>query len=76
MGPEETLRLIGDDPEVGPLKRMMSWARSQHTEYLEIIHIREWHDPKDLDQSDHLGHFGVHCVAGTPGASYFVHVTL
>ncbi|MEM7346093.1 MAG: phosphotransferase, partial [Chloroflexota bacterium] len=37
---------------------------------LEIIHIRDWHDPDDPFQADHLRQFGPHCLMDTNGANF------
>ena len=68
VGREEALRLMGPDPAAGPVAQLMSWAREQTPEALHVIHIRDWHDPADGRQTDHLEMFGAHCVKGTPGA--------
>ncbi|MFH2008982.1 MAG: isochorismatase family protein [bacterium] len=69
VGREEALRLMGHDPHVGPVARILGWARRQPEEALEILHIRDWHDEEDTRQRDHLAMFGSHCVAGTRGAA-------
>ena len=47
----------------------MAWARAQPADRLSILHVRDWHDPEDPKQGDHLAAFGTHCVKDTPGAS-------
>lgn len=69
IGRDESLRLMGRDPHVGPVAQVMDWARSQSGERLEILHMRDWHDDGDARQHDHLEMFGEHCVRGTPGAA-------
>lgn len=68
VGHSEALRLLGADPSGGPVAQLMGWARAQPTEAIEILHIRDWHDPDDPRQRDHLAAFGSHCVRNTPGA--------
>lgn len=68
VGREEALRLMGPDSAAGPVAQLMSWAREQTPESLHVIHIRDWHDPADARQQDHLEMFGAHCVKGTEGA--------
>ena len=70
VGYQEALRLLGEIPSEGPLSQAMEWAYSQSPESLGIIHIRDWHQEDDPDQADHLAQFGVHCLAGTPGADF------
>jgi len=70
IGPTEATRLLGRDPQAGPLAQLVHWARAE--EDLEVVHIRDWHDPSDPAQSAHLGQFGTHCVRGTPGAELVV----
>ena len=68
VGHAEATRLLGAEPAVGPLAQLMNWARSQTAEDLRIIHIRDWHDPNDPRQHDHLRAFGDHCVRDSEGA--------
>ncbi|MBM4379743.1 MAG: isochorismatase family protein [Deltaproteobacteria bacterium] len=68
VGAEEASRLLGADPAHGPLAQLMAWARAQPHDALEVLHIRDCHDPGDAAQRDHLQAFGKHCVRGTPGA--------
>lgn len=68
VGREEATRLMGVDPSAGPVAQLMSWAREQAPETLHVLHIRDWHDPADPRQTDHLAMFGAHCVKGTQGA--------
>ncbi len=68
VGHSEAQRLLGADPRGGPVAQVMSWARAQPTDALEILHIRDWHDPDDPRQRDHLATFGRHCIRNTPGA--------
>lgn len=68
VGYREARRLLGPEPGAGPLAQMVHWAREQPDELLELVHIRDWHDPDDPTQADHLAHFGPHCLAGTRGA--------
>ncbi len=35
-----------------------------------FIHLRDWHDPTDLDQRGELNFFGNHCLKGTYGAHF------
>lgn len=68
VGREEARRLMGTDPSAGPVAQLMSWAREQASDDLHVLHVRDWHDPDDSRQRDHLEMFGAHCVKGTPGA--------
>ncbi len=68
VGHSEALRLLGEDPSVGPLAQLMDWAQALPPGEIEIVHVRDWHDPTDPAQRDHLETFGAHCLRGTPGA--------
>ncbi|HET9931690.1 MAG TPA: isochorismatase family protein [Polyangiaceae bacterium] len=68
VGHQEALRLLGADVQSGPVSQLMAWARGRAESEMEIIHIRDWHDPNDPRQRDHLARFGDHCVRGTRGA--------
>lgn len=70
IGHEESRRLMGENPHEGPVARVMQWAYAQPDQDLKLIHIRDWHDPLDPRQMDHLMHFGLHCEAGTAGAEF------
>jgi protein-tyrosine phosphatase/nicotinamidase-related amidase len=70
IGYPEALRLMGERPDQGPLRRVMSWAYEEAPENLSIIHLRDWHDPNDAQQADHLKRFGKHCLQNTPGADF------
>lgn len=70
IGYEEAKRLNGIDPEKGPISKLMNWAYSEENSDLDIIHIRDWHDPNDPDQRKHLDIFGDHCIHNTPGAEF------
>ena len=47
IGHEEARRLMGDDPAHGPVAHLMCWANRESNEELQIVHIRDWHDPSD-----------------------------
>ena len=70
VGYDESLRLLGAQPDQGPVNRMIAWAHRQSDDVLRVIHIRDWHQPDDPRQQEHLTQFGVHCVGGTPGAEF------
>ncbi|MEO8001612.1 MAG: isochorismatase family protein [Arenimonas sp.] len=70
VGHDESLRLLGPQPEEGPVMRMLAWAHQQPDADLKVIHVRDWHDSKDPLQIEHLSQFGSHCVANTPGADF------
>lgn len=70
VGYDESLRLLGEDPLQGPVARTLAWAHRQPDSALEVIHVRDWHDPSDPKQQSHLGQFGVHCIRDTPGAQF------
>lgn len=70
VGHEEALRLLGENPDEGPISKTMKWAYEQEEEKLEIIHIRDWHNPTDSFQKEHLRQFGNHCIQDTEGANF------
>lgn len=61
---------MGDGSSEGPVGRILQWAYAQPDDHLRLIHIRDWHDPDDSVQADHLRQFGAHCLHDTPGASF------
>jgi protein-tyrosine phosphatase/nicotinamidase-related amidase/aminoglycoside phosphotransferase (APT) family kinase protein len=69
VGHSEALRLLGPEPSMGPVAQLMSWAREQPKDAVEILHIRDWHAADDPRQREHLAMFGEHCIRGTRGAS-------
>ncbi|MEK8023596.1 MAG: phosphotransferase [Candidatus Hydrogenedentota bacterium] len=70
VGHEESRRLLGENPADGPIARLMSWAYGRPLEQLELIHLRDWHDPADPHQAAHLRQFGNHCLKETAGAAF------
>ena len=70
IGYEESRRLMGDNPQDGLVALTMEWAYRQPLEALTIIHIRDWHDPDDPFQKEHLRQFGNHCLEGSEGAQF------
>ncbi|MEQ8353314.1 MAG: isochorismatase family protein [Leptospiraceae bacterium] len=70
VGYEESRRLLLGQLEDDPVRLMIDWAYQIPQQSLEIIHIRDWHDPEDPAQAIHLNQFGSHCVQNTPGAEF------
>lgn len=70
VGHSESQRLMGDRPSEGPLARVMRWAYESPAEDLAIVHLRDWHDPEDPSQQEHLERFGEHCLKHTSGADF------
>ena len=70
VGVDEARRLMGEKPEEGPVALVMKWAYGQSADALAIIHIRDWHDPEDAFQKEHLRQFGSHCIGGSEGAEF------
>lgn len=70
VGHAEARRLMGEQPDAGPIARMMNWAHRQESGTLRIVHLRDWHDGDDPSQQAHLKRFGVHCLQHTPGAEF------
>jgi nicotinamidase-related amidase len=68
VGHAESTRLLGTDPSAGPLAQLVDWARRLPPGDIDLIHIRDWHNPEDPAQRDHLAQFGEHCIRGTSGA--------
>jgi len=68
VGYSEAARLLGPEPQTGALAQLIDWARSLATGAIDLIHIRDWHDPDDPAQREHLERFGAHCIQGTSGA--------
>jgi len=75
VGFDEARRLMGEHPAEGPLALTMKWAYQQPKDKLTIMHIRDWHDPGDLFQAEHLNKFGQHCVMDTEGAEFAFPIT-
>jgi len=70
IGYHESIRLMGMFPKEGPVSIFMNWANSYSNKELDLIHIRDWHDPNDISQRSHLEHFGDHCLMNTIGADF------
>jgi len=68
VGYSEAARLLGPEPSAGPLAQLIEWARSLPADAIDLIHIRDWHDPDDPAQREHLARFGAHCLQGSGGA--------
>lgn len=68
VGHAESTRLLGPIPSTGALAQLVDWARSLPEEQIDIVHIRDWHDPADPAQREHLERFGTHCIQGSRGA--------
>lgn len=70
VGFAESLRLMGQKPSEGPVARVMKWAHERPDSELRLLHVRDWHDPREKVVQDHFKIFGEHCVQGTPGAEF------
>ena len=70
VGYEESNRVMGLNPNEGPISLFMNWANSTSGENLQTIHIRDWHDANDNSQQAHLRQFGEHCLMNTKGAEF------
>ena len=71
VGYDEALRLIGEDPERGPVQTVMEWAYEKVGAHeLGLIHIRDWHNAGEERQQEHLRQFGPHCLRDSPGADF------
>ncbi len=69
VGRSEAVRLMGHEPQAGPVAQIMFWARNQPDDQIEVVHIRDWHDNTDPRQLEHLDMFGHHCIADSEGAA-------
>jgi len=74
IGYEESVRLMGLTPKEGPVANVMRWAYEQRDDDLEIIHLRDWHDPEDENQKEHLELYGDHCIQYTDGSRFAFHL--
>ena len=74
IGYEESVRLMGLTPSEGPVANTMKWAYDQSDDDLEIIHLRDWHDPKDENQQEHLKLYGEHCIMLSEGSRFAFHL--
>jgi protein-tyrosine phosphatase len=70
IGFEESKRLMGEVPSEGLLMKLMEWAYKTSSDDLQILNIRDWHDPRDPFQKKHLEQFGFHCIQDTFGAEF------
>jgi nicotinamidase-related amidase/aminoglycoside phosphotransferase (APT) family kinase protein len=68
VGYSEAARLLGPEPSAGPMAQLIDWARSLAPDAIDLIHLRDWHDPGDPAQREHLERFGAHCLQGSSGA--------
>src|SRR5437868_1979361 len=68
VGYDESRRLLGERADEGPVSAVVDWAYQTPESELAIVHIRDWHDPADERQKDHLQQFGPHCLKNTRGA--------
>ena len=68
VGHREATRLLGPEPSAGPLAQLIDWAHSLAPDAIDLVHIRDWHDPGDPAQREHLQRFGAHCIKGSHGA--------
>jgi nicotinamidase-related amidase len=68
VGYSEAARLLGPEPSAGPMAQLIGWARGLAPDAIDLIHIRDWHDPGDPAQREHLERFGAHCLKGSHGA--------
>src|SRR6266436_8703083 len=54
VGYSEAARLLGPEPAAGPMAQLIVWARGLAPDAIDLIHIRDWHDPGDPAQREHL----------------------
>ncbi len=70
VGFSEARRLMGENPSEGPVARVMQWAYGASDEKVRIVHIRDWHNPDDPEEREHLEQFGHHCIQDSEGARF------
>ncbi|WCL50282.1 isochorismatase family protein [Leptospira sp. GIMC2001] len=71
VGYAEAHRIMGENPSEGAVIAFMEWAMlEEKSKNLEIIHIRDWHDPNNPEEADHLNQFSPHCLQNTKGAEF------
>ncbi|MCE9598703.1 MAG: isochorismatase family protein [Spirochaetia bacterium] len=70
VGYSESTRLLGERMEEGPVRSLLDWAYALPEDKLRIIHIRDWHNPDDPIQKEHLAQFSPHCLMNTEGARF------
>ena len=70
VGHEEARRLMGDNPDEGPVAKVIEWAYGQDADKLAIIHIRDWHTGDDEADEEHIHRFKPHCLEGSRGAQF------
>lgn len=68
IGWSESLRLLGEDPGTGPMATLLRACLEDPQ--LNMIHVRDWHDPSDPDQRAEMELFGPHCVEDSPGSEF------
>src|SRR6266516_1424182 len=68
VGHSEAARLLGPEPAAGRMAQLIGWARGLAPDAIDLIHTRDWHDPGDPAQREHLQRFGAHCLQGSSGA--------
>ncbi|MBI2263901.1 MAG: hypothetical protein HYU64_01810 [Armatimonadetes bacterium] len=66
VGEKEAFRLLGEQPETGPLVSFLRLYVASECKDLFSIHIRDWH-PRDDPEFER---YGEHCVAGSEGARF------
>ena len=66
--------MMGLTPSEGPVANTVKWAYDQSDDDLEIIHLRDWHDPEDENQKEHLKLYGEHCIMLTEGSRFAFHL--
>lgn len=71
VGAEASLKLLGADPEKGPLARMLTAyaAALKPSGRHSLVHVIDIHyETESAYVREHFSEFHPHCVAGTPGA--------
>ncbi len=66
IGDVEARRILGEQPDDGPLARFLRACHARSGAGLKVVHLRDWHPPDDPE----FERYGPHCVEGTPGAAF------
>lgn len=70
IGYYESVRLLGTEWKKGPLIKFLQFCHGKQAKDLSIIHMRDWHNPKDPLQKYELEKYGPHCMENTWGAKF------
>ena len=63
VGYSEAARLLGPEPAAGPLAQLIQWARGLPADAIDLVHLRDWHDPDD--PAERVGCINSSCLQTT-----------